>query len=155
MIDADDALAAGIEPADDPCFDLAIIERHQSRGSASPDRQSLAALIGKPQQRCRIWPRPGDRADKRNAVLVGADPLDNGQLGKLRPAGQPAIGGARDSSRALDLAQYVAECRPLARSEIKSAGDLALADRGWALADERGHLARQGQRAFRTLSPVK
>ena len=38
FVDADDTLAAGIEPTDDSCFDLAIIERHQSRRSASPDQ---------------------------------------------------------------------------------------------------------------------
>ena len=60
--------------------------------------------------------------------MIGADPLDNAQLGELHPAGQPAVRGARDNPRALDLAQHVAECQPFAGSEIKGARDLAYAN---------------------------
>ena len=98
---------------------------------------SLVPGLDDAQDRRRLRPRPGDRAGERQPVLVAADPLDDGHLGKRRGGDKAPIGGARDRAGALDLAQHVAQFRAIARRHGEGAGNLALADRGGALADER------------------
>jgi len=55
------------------------------RSGAGTDRERLAQPgLDKTQHRRRIRSRPANRADERDAVLIAAEPLDEGSLGRER-----------------------------------------------------------------------
>ncbi len=149
----DDPLTGAVEPADDPRFDVAGFEWHEPCRGPLADLQHLARpALDDAQERRRFRPRPGDRAGERQPILVAAYPLDNGHLGKRRGGDKAPVGGAGDGPGTLDIAQHVAQLRAIARRYGEGASDLALADRGGALADEGEKLGRRRQIAAAVLS---
>ena len=115
LVNSDDPRAGRVELADDPRLDVPGVELDQPRRRTFADRQRLAGLgLLKPPDRRGTRLRPGDRAGKRRAVLVASAPLDDGYLGRRRPA------ASRRSA-----ARVTAPERSISRSRLRSLARLA------------------------------